>query len=30
MSFDSLKFRSGPDRIMLFEVDEEDQGHPEE
>jgi hypothetical protein len=30
MLFDSLKFRTGQDRIMLFEVDEEEQGHPEE
>ena len=30
MLFDSLKFRTGQERIMLFEVDEEDQGHPDE
>ena len=30
MLFDSLKFRTGPDRIMLLEVDEEEQRHPEE
>jgi hypothetical protein len=30
MLFDSLKFRTGPDRIMLFEVDEEEQRHREE
>jgi hypothetical protein len=30
MLFDSLKFRTGQDRITLFEVDEEEPGHPEE
>ena len=30
MLFDSLKFRTGQERGMLFEVDEEDHGHPEE
>ena len=30
MLFNSLKFRTGQDRITLFEVDEEEQGHPEE
>ena len=30
MLFDSLKFRTGQERITLFEVDEEQQRHPEE
>ena len=30
MLFNSLRFRTGQDRITLFEVDEEEQGHPEE
>ena len=30
MLFDSLKFRTGPERIVLFEVDEEDQRHADE
>jgi hypothetical protein len=30
MLFDSLKFRTGQERIMLFEMDEEEQRHPEE
>ena len=30
MLFDSLKFRTGQERITLFEVDEEEQGHAEE
>src|ERR1700749_985305 len=30
MLFNSLKFRTGPDRITLFELDEEEQDHPEE
>jgi hypothetical protein len=30
MLFDSLKFRTGQERITLFEVDEEEQPHPEE
>src|ERR1700745_2403990 len=30
MLFDSLKFRTGQERIMLFEADEEEQRHPDE
>ena len=30
MLFDTLKFRTGQERIMLFEMDEEEQHHPEE
>ena len=30
MLFNSLKFRTGQERIMLFEMDEEEQRHPEE
>jgi hypothetical protein len=30
MLFDSVKFRTGQERIMLFEVDEDEQRHPEE
>ena len=30
MLFDSLKFRTGQDRIPLFEVDEHEHGHPGE
>jgi hypothetical protein len=30
MLFDSVKFRTGQERIMLFEVDEDQQRHPEE
>ena len=30
MLFDSLKFRTGPNRIMLAEGDEEEQRHPEQ
>ena len=30
MLFDSLKFRTGQERIVLFEADEEEQRHPDE
>jgi hypothetical protein len=30
MLFDSLSFRTGQDRIKLFEVDEEEPRHPDE
>jgi hypothetical protein len=30
MLFDSLKFRTGQERIALFEADEEEQRHPDE
>ena len=30
MLFNSLQFRTGQERITLFEVDEEEQDHPEE
>ena len=30
MLFDSLKFRTGQERIVLFEADEEGQRHPDE
>ena len=30
MLFDSLKFRTGAERITLFEVDEDERRHPEE
>ena len=30
MLFNSLKFRTGQERIMLLEVDEDEQGRPEE
>ena len=30
MLFDSLKFRTGQERIVLFEADEEEQHHPGE
>ena len=30
MLFDSLKFRTGQERIVLFEADKEEQRHPDE